>query len=590
MRMHAKSGAMLAALILAGHAAPVLAEGHLLAVGGMLRASNSEVYEKLIELAGGRQQARIAIMPTASGSLGSSKRFQAELQALGVPAERISIVGVDKQNYQSTMNDPAVLKPLTEASAVWFVGGDQARIARALYNADGSESLTLKAVRGVFDRGGVVAGTSAGASILGATMPTAYGVVMDTLDFGVAARADQRGTALLKGAGLFKAGIIDQHFDQIEETSTGRAARMASYLVGQQPARGFGLDTNTALWVQPGGQLQVLGEGYLTVMDAAEARKEFGLYGTRLENVRLAMLGEGDRYDLGSGRIQPADGKEVISAGNEYLVGNQLLTDLSAVSGVSRAVLYGLADNTATRQVGLMTRYNPANGYHYGYRFVFSEAPGFQAHSRFHDSLTNYTVQNVRLDIAPVDAFLGDPARSSPSDAAASRWPDAVRAVAFRGLMTSDAANRFEPKRALTRYELANALQMTLAAEPALDKLPKLADVPAEHPLREQIEVVVSNGWLQAGGRFDGERAVSRGEWALACKALVERFQRESLQRRVSLSDVGGLPAPMAEAAALLVGEGWLEAADGRFEPERPLTREEAAHSLVRLIGLAPST
>src|SRR5690606_12743137 len=124
------------ALILAGHAAPVLAEGHLLAVGGMLRASNSEVYEKLIELAGGRQQARIAIMPTASGSLGSSKRFQAELQALGVPAERISIVGIDKQNYQSTMNDAAVLKPLAEASAVWFVGGDQARIARALYNAD----------------------------------------------------------------------------------------------------------------------------------------------------------------------------------------------------------------------------------------------------------------------------------------------------------------------------------------------------------------------------------------------------------------------------------------------------------------------
>jgi hypothetical protein len=46
----------------------------------------------------------------------------------------------------------------------------------------------------------------------------------------------------------------------------------------------------------------------------------------------------------------------------------------------------------------------------------------------------------------------------------------------------------------------------------------------------------------------------------------------------------------MAEAAALLVGEGWIEAADGRFEPERPLTREEAAHSLARLIGLAPST
>ncbi|MGK8438608.1 hypothetical protein ACRS3X_14895 [Ectopseudomonas hydrolytica] len=66
---------LLAALILCGSADQVLADGNLLAVGGMLRASNSLVYEKLIELAGGAEQARIAIMPTASGSLGSSKRF-----------------------------------------------------------------------------------------------------------------------------------------------------------------------------------------------------------------------------------------------------------------------------------------------------------------------------------------------------------------------------------------------------------------------------------------------------------------------------------------------------------------------------------
>lgn len=587
MTMQPKRGALVAALILCGFSAPALADGNLLAVGGMLRASNSAVYQKLIELAGGADQARIAIMPTASGSLSSSKRFQGELQALGVPAEHISIVGIDKQNYQTSMNDPAAVKPLTEATAVWFVGGDQARIARALYNADGSESLTLKAVRQVFAKGGVVAGSSAGASILGATMPTAYGVVMDTLDFGVAQQADQRGTALLKGAGLFKAGIIDQHFDQIEETSSGRAARMASYLVGQQPAKGFGLDTNTAIWVKPDGQLEVLGEGYLTVMDASQASKDFGVYGTRLQNVRLAMLGHGDRYDLSSGKVQPAEGKAAITAGNEYLVGNQLLTDLSAVSAMSRAVLYGLADNTATRQVGLMTRYNPANGYHYGYRFEFSEAEGFSAHSRFQDSLTNYTVSGVRLDITPVDAALRDPARSTPQDVGSSRWPEAVRAVTFCGLMTSDASNRFEPKRALTRFELANALQMTLAAEPALDKLPKLADVPAEHPLREQIEVVLSNGWLQADGRFEGERPVTRQDWALACKALVEGFAKTSLVQRAELKDVQGLDPAVAEAAALTVGAGWLSAEQGRFEPERVVSREEVAYSLARLLGLA---
>ena len=578
---------LFAALILSC-ASSVYAEGHLLAVGGMLRASNAPVYGKFVELAGGQADARIVILPTASGSQSSSKRFMAELVALGVPAERISIVGIDRHNYLETMNDAEVVKPLSEASAVWFVGGDQARIARALFNADGSPSLLMNAVRKVYDQGGVVAGTSAGASILGAEMPTAYGVVMDTLDFGVAAKADQRGTAILKGAGLFN-GIIDQHLDQIEETSTGRAARMAAYLAERKTTKGFGLDTNTAMWVKPGGQLEVLGEGYLTVMDASQAEKGFGLYGTQLSNVRLAMLGQGDRYDLNSGALQPAEGKAAIEAGNEYLVGNQLITDLAAVSAMGRAVLYGLADNTASRQLGLMTRYNPLNGYHYGYRFEFSKTPEFGAHSQFYDSLTNYSVQGVRLDIRPVNANLGDPAASAPSDAGNGAQGDAIRAVSFRGLMTLNGQNAFEPQRAITRLELANALQMTLAAEPKLDKLPTLSDIGAEHPLHEQLQVVLSNGWMRAGAAFAGQQPVTRKDWALACKALVERFHNTTLEKTAALNDLGQLDAELAEAARLTVGEGWLKAEQGRFEPEAPVSRAEVAQTLARIAGLLKS-
>ena len=578
---------LFAALILSC-ASSVYAEGHLLAVGGMLRASNAPVYGKFVELAGGQADARIVILPTASGSQSSSKRFMAELVALGGPAERISIVGIDRHNYLETMNDAEVVKPLSEASAVWFVGGDQARIARALFNADGSPSLLMNAVRKVYDQGGVVAGTSAGASILGAEMPTAYGVVMDTLDFGVAAKADQRGTAILKGAGLFN-GIIDQHLDQIEETSTGRAARMAAYLAERKTSKGFGLDTNTAMWVKPGGQLEVLGEGYLTVMDASQSEKSFGLYGTQLSNVRLAMLGQGDRYDLNTAQVQPAEGKAAIEAGNEYLVGNQLITDLAAVSAMGRAVLYGLADNTASRQLGLMTRYNPLNGYHYGYRFEFSKTPEFGAHSQFYDSLTNYSVQGVRLDIRPVNANLGDPAASAPSDAGNGALGDAIRAVSFRGLMTLNGQNAFEPQRAITRLELANALQMTLAAEPKLDKLPTLSDIGAEHPLHEQLQVVLSNGWMRAGAAFAGQQPVTRKDWALACKALVEHFHNTTLEKTAALNDLGQLDAELAAAARLTVGEGWLKAEQGRFEPEAPVSRGEVAQTLARIAGLLKS-
>jgi cyanophycinase len=484
------------------------------------------------------------------------------------------------------MNDAAVVKPLGEASAVWFVGGDQARIARALFNADGSPSLLMQEVRKVYDKGGVVAGTSAGASILGAQMPTAYGVVMDTLDFGVASKADQRGAAVLKGSGLFSAGIIDQHLDQIEETSTGRAARMAAYLAEQKSTRGFGLDTNTAMWVNPEGQVQVLGEGYLTVMDASQAEKTFGVYGTQLSNVRLAMLGNGDRYDLASGKVQPAEGKAAIEAGNEYLVGNQLITDLSAVSAIGRAVLYGLADNTATRQVGLMTRYNPLNGYHYGYRFEFSKTADFSAHSQFYDSLTNYSVGGVRLDIRPVNANLGDPATSAPKDAGNGAVGDAIRAVSFRGLMTLNGQNAFEPQRPITRLELANALQMTLAAEPKLDALPTLTDIGADDPMRDQLNTVLSNGWMTSADAFSGNQPVTRKEWALACKALVERYQGISLVKTAALTDLAGVDKAYADAASLTVGEGWLQAEKGRFNPDAPVTRAEVAQALAKVSGL----
>ncbi|KMJ52283.1 cyanophycinase [Vogesella sp. EB] len=587
MKQHTiKMGGLLAALALAWPLAPAQAEGHLLAVGGMLRASNQPVYQKFIELAGGVSNARIAIMPTASGSQSSSKRFRGELIALGVPEANISIINIDRKNYQDTMNDPDTVKPLTLASAVWFVGGDQARIARALYNGDGSPSLAFQAIRAVKERGGVVGGSSAGASIQGVWMPTAYGVVMDTLDFGVAARGNMRGTAVLKGSGLFD-GVIDQHLDKLEETTSGRALRMASYLTSRNLKRGYGLDTNTAMWVKPDGSVEVLGEGYVTVMDVSSASNRFGIYGSEIRNVRLAMLGSGDRYDPARDVIVPDPGKVAIKAGDEYLNGNALIPDLSAVNSVGRAVIYGLADNKAGRQQGLLTRYNPANGYHYGYRVNFSKGESFAAWSRFVDSLTNYTVRDVRMDIEPVDAMLGHPARTRPADIARSKQQQAIAAVVFRGLMTTDAQRRFEPQRAITRAELANALQMTLNGELKAAEKPLLSDVAGDHPLREQIEIVVSNGWMSGYDRFWPQQAVTREEFALAVRRLTEVFQQRSLAQRATLLDAAQLGKGYDEAAALVVGEGLLAAPGGRFNGKAPVMREEVARVLAQVTGIA---
>lgn len=350
-----RKGRVLVALGNACSATSVFADGHLLAVGGMLRASNLPVYRKFVDLAGGAGAANIVIVPTASGSLGSSKRFQTELVALGVPASHVTIASIDNK----------------------------------------------------------------------------------------------------------------------------------------------------------------------TVMDASHATRQFGVYGTELHNVQLAMLGNGDRYNLATNAVSPAEGKEVIKPGDEYLVGNQLITDLSAVAAMRRAVLYGLADNTATRQSGLMTRYNPFNGYHYGYRFDFAKTPGFIAHSRTYDSLTSYTAQGVRLDVTPVDAWLRPAQKTVPTDIPSSQAPNAVRAVVFRGLMTCNEVNAFEPARAMTRGELANTLQMTLAGELKIDKRVIFTDLSADSPLFEQAEIVVSNGWMKTGPAFEPNKPVTRDEWAEAVNAMV---------------------------------------------------------------------
>src|SRR5690606_27666550 len=122
--------------------------------------------------------------------------------------------------------------------------------------------------------------------------------------------------------------------------------------------------------------------------------------------------------------------------------------------------------------------------------------------------------------------------------------------------------------------------------EPKLDALPALTDIAAEDPLREQLNAVLSNGWMTSSDAFAGKQPVTRQEWALACKALVERYQGISLTKTATLTDLGAIDKAFAEAARLTVGEGWLQADKGRFNPNTPVSRAEVAQTLAKVSGL----
>ncbi len=127
---------------------------------------------------------------------------------------------------------------------------------------------------------------------------------------------------------------------------------------------------------------------------------------------------------------------------------------------------------------------------------------------------------------------------------------------------------------------------MTLTAEPKLDALPTLTDIGADDPMRDQLNTVLSNGWMTSADAFAGNQPVTRKEWALACKALVERYQGISLAKTAALTDLAGVDKAYADAASLTVGEGWLQAEKGRFNPDAPVTRAEVAQALAKVSGL----
>ena len=55
------------------------------------------------------------------------------------------------------------------------------------------------------------------------------------------------------------------------------------------------------------------------------------------------------------------------------------------------------------------------------------------------------------------------------------------------------------------------------------------------------------------------------------------------------LGDSAHLPdKAYADAATLTVGEGWLQAEQGRFSPQAPVTRAEVAQVLAKVVGLQP--
>jgi len=551
-----------------------LAVGNLMIVGGALRTDNTAVYNKYLELAGG-VNAKVVIFPTASSSLSSSKRFKADLVALGFKTENVTVLDLDRKNYAVQNVSPELVKQVQDSSAVWFVGGDQARVAKALFLPDGQDSPVLTAVRGVYAKGGVIGGSSAGASIQAAVMPSSFGIPMDTLDFGVSSTLSGRGVNLSKGLGFFSAGVVDQHFN----TYQGRHARMARYLIEGPTKMGYGIDENTAMWVKTDGTLEVLGTSGLTLMDASKATLEDGPLGVSMKNLVFSYLESGDQYNPKSGEYTLNPKKELIKSGDEYEASNRLVTDLSQPFAVNRLITLGLVDNAAKTATGLYLRYN--GNYGYGYRVTFREEADTQGFYGSVLGVDGYAVRNVHMDFDPILSDLSSSGNSIPRDLERSQYPKEVQTVVFRGMLLRDKRGNFNPKTGLTRAELAHALVYSTSLD--LKDPVKISDVSGD----DLISVAVSRGYLALeDGKFSPERKVTREEFARAISAAYEDYRAEDLMvGPLEVSDAAKLSTSSQSAVSKALGAGLLSPLKGKFSGSSAVTREDVALALYKLMG-----
>lgn len=534
--------------------------GHLVIIGGGLRLENKPVFETLINFAGGTDRARFVVLPSASISQQGSLDFCQTLQRYGIAPDRAEVLDVMEHNAEKATSDPRILDKVRRATGLFMSGGDQRRLVRLLTNDDGSDTPLLAEVRALLERGGVIGGTSAGASAQSKTMLAVSGLPnmlidegLDALDFGITSDSARRGLLITQGFGFFDRGIIDQHFYQYR----GRLGRLTRATDQCRVQFGFGIDENTALIVEPSGRCRVLGAGLVTIIEAPQTQGTDGPLGYSVHDVWLSVLSDGDTFDPSTKRIVVAPAKPEQAAEKAEYNGNFLINDIGASDAGRFALIGGLAENQKSRQVGLSMKFHGDTSH--GYRFVLSKRPETRSHAGIVNNEWYYSLLNLRLDINPIANGL-KPSSSQVADDltgdVASRG--ALSAVAFRGLMTNSADRKFRPQTSVSRGELASAIARSTHLYATSPTQTKIADVDWTDFEGEEIYQVVAAGMMAVNDdeQFRANENATPAEVALGMRklALLDRSSLdEALEARLLELETSDQPAVSREVVGLLL-------------------------------------
>lgn len=252
--------------------------GILMPIGGAEDKLNDKVIlTAFYHLAGGKD-ARIAIVPTASSIETAGMRYKAIFLEMGAADAEVVYIG-DRDDA----NNMDVLDFMRTATGIFLTGGNQMRLSAMLGGTMLEELVRQRNRDGV-----IVAGTSAGASILSDHM-----VAMGSSGSTPKLRMAQ----MMPGFGLISGVILDQHFRQRD-----RIGRLMALVASNPRLLGVGIDEDTAAMISEDGVIEVIGRHSVTIVDGSEMVSDIfqvKAYGEiTISNAKLHILTPGRRFDM----------------------------------------------------------------------------------------------------------------------------------------------------------------------------------------------------------------------------------------------------------------------------------------------------
>lgn len=257
--------------------------GHLVIIGGHEdRKHDMEILSRFVELSGGKDAKIVVISAASSVADEMWQIYDKAFRELGVRNR----VHLHLQSRQCA-NDTQQIKDVRDATGIFMTGGDQKRLLAII----GGTALDAEMHAALKLRGACIGGTSAGASAMSGHM----------LAQGRAELHPEKGSvSLAAGLGFLHRVVVDQHFSERQ-----RLSRLLSVVAQNPYLQGIGIDEDTALVVERGVGIEVLGEGAVTIVDGRNMSTNIAEISDRetpeLIDVRLHLLPAGSHYRLPAG-------------------------------------------------------------------------------------------------------------------------------------------------------------------------------------------------------------------------------------------------------------------------------------------------